>query len=54
MKQKLSKVCKYPNRLNCNYTEKQKRCEFMNYKIDGSGFSGLGGYWYCKYKEMLI
>lgn len=41
--------CKYPERKICNYSEdgSLKRCEYMVYKRDGSGFSGMGGHWLC-------
>jgi hypothetical protein len=45
---KLSKTkCKYPERQDCNYGDNYRRCEFMKYKMDGSGLSGLGGHWEC-------
>ena len=52
MNKKLNKLnCKYPERLSCNYTNTSKRCKFMKYKMDGIGFSGLLGYWYCNILE---
>ena len=45
---KLNKTtCKYPEREDCNNDIDGHRCEFMKYKRDGSGFSGLGGHWEC-------
>ena len=43
--------CKFPERLDCNGRIGYNRCEFMKYERDGSGFSGLGGFWRCLYDQ---
>lgn len=46
---KKNSECKYPERDNCNYDEKQKRCEFMKYDNSKSIFDSTR--WRCTYNQ---
>lgn len=39
------KFCIYPERIECNYNDTMRRCEFMKYKIDP--INGCRGQWIC-------